>query len=288
MGREGRRAPKGKPGRGLRASGFLVWLGPITLYREVLTNLAGKLREEAAPRGLPVPIFEQKVNEYGFEVEKRATLGGATDETHPPDYDTGENVAVALKADGRKSVDSCMTELRLWNGEVKHESPAGRTRLLYRDRPPLNRGNGPAAEALERQFEDPNEDAKLSRARSWRQAGSSTSTSSWTAPGSTGTCQAAPAREMNRYDKGLVAVRRMLRGVEVSASKRARGTRVEGEVIAVLFSSSCVAGSGGTGTSWRPRCTRGQGGPLAWWRAPTIPASTTGSSSSGRRSRTTA
>ena len=59
MGREGRRAPKGKLGRGLRASGFLVWLGPITFYREVVTNLAGKLREEADPiGGLPGPIFE--------------------------------------------------------------------------------------------------------------------------------------------------------------------------------------------------------------------------------------
>ena len=40
-------------------------MGPITFYREVLINLAGKLREEAVPvGGLPVPIFERNVKEY--------------------------------------------------------------------------------------------------------------------------------------------------------------------------------------------------------------------------------
>ena len=65
MGRKGWRAPKGKLGRGLRAPGFLIRLGPITNYREELISLAGKLREEAVPiGGLPVPIIEPDGNEY--------------------------------------------------------------------------------------------------------------------------------------------------------------------------------------------------------------------------------
>ena len=174
-GDRGWRAPGGKLGKGLRASGFLIRPGAITNYREKLISLAGKLREGAVPiGGLLGPISERDVSEYvqvgskgqepveqelaridhppehkqadkrgcrvvaaaraidpgklkktrgvlfegssansareiktkkRIDVEKLATLVGATDDIYPLDYDTVVSVAAALEADGMRSVE---------------------------------------------------------------------------------------------------------------------------------------------------------------------------------------
>ena len=169
-----------------------------------------------------------------IDVEKLARLVGAIDGIYPLDYDTVVNVAATLKAGGLKSADSYMTELKLGHVESKHEVPAWLTRLLYQCRLSFNRGKGPAAKAPELQFEDLDEDAKLRRG-------------------------AGPGEVQNPFESFVVAVRWMLREIEVSAIKLAHVTFVEGEYIAVLFLPSSKADSGGTGTARRLRCTCGSG-----------------------------
>ena len=64
MGRRSWRAPAGKMGRGLRAPGFFIRLGPITNFREELNGMVGRLREETSPvGGLPVPIIALDTND---------------------------------------------------------------------------------------------------------------------------------------------------------------------------------------------------------------------------------
>ena len=72
------RAPKGPMGRGFCAPRFLVRLGPITNYREILNDSVGRRRDETHQSGgLPVPIIKQdKGKGHVQEMDEVLVFGG--------------------------------------------------------------------------------------------------------------------------------------------------------------------------------------------------------------------